>query len=80
MNQLRKKKGGNEIIKEQNDTITDSLVNQIKIERKVQLSDKEKKKAIKAIQKQIKEGRKKGSLTEDEIMKLEDELDELQAS
>ena len=50
------------------------------IERKVQLSDKEKKKAIKALQKQIKDGRKKGTLAEDEIMKLEDELEELQSS
>ena len=75
-----RKEEGNEIIKEKNDTIIDSLGNEIKIERKVQLTDKEKKKAIKALQKQIKDGRKKGTLTEDEIMKLEDELDELQAS
>ena len=77
---IEKKEEGNEIIKEKNDTIIDSLGNEIKIERKVQLSDKEKKKAIKALQKQIKDGRKKGTLTEDEIMKLEDELEELQAS
>ena len=32
------------------------------------------------LQKQIKDGRKKGTLTEDEIMKLEDELEELQTS
>jgi elongation factor 3 len=41
---IEKKEQGHEIIKEQSDTITDSLGNQIKIERKVQLSDKEKKK------------------------------------
>tara|TARA_Y100000816_G_scaffold193718_1_gene141411 strand:+ start:5304 stop:8381 length:3078 start_codon:yes stop_codon:yes gene_type:complete len=77
---IEKKEEGNEIIKEKNDTIIDSLGNEIKIERKVQLSDKEKKKAIKALQKQIKDGRKKGTLAEDEIMKLEDELEELQSS
>lgn len=70
----------NEIIQDKNDTIIDSLGNEIKIEKKVELSDKEKKKAIKSLQKQLKDGRKKGLLTEDEIMKLEDELEELQAS
>ena len=70
----------NEIIQDKNDTIIDSLGNEIKVEKKVELSDKEKKKAIKSLQKQLKDGRKKGLLTEDEIMKLEDELEELQAS
>ena len=41
---IEKKEEGNEIIKEKNDTIIDSLGNEIKIERKVQLTDKEKKK------------------------------------
>ena len=70
----------NEIIQDKNDTIIDSLGNEIKIEKKVELSDKEKKKAIKSLQKQLKDGRKKGILTENEMAKLEDELFELQSS
>ena len=42
------------------------------------MSDKEKKKEIKNIQKQIKDGRKKGTLTDDEITDLEEKLFELQ--
>ena len=70
----------NEIIQDKNDTIIDSLGNEIKVEKKVELSDKEKKKAIKSLQKQLKDGRKKGILTENEMAKLEDELFELQSS
>ena len=41
------------------------------------MSDKDKKKEIKNLQKQIKEGRKKGTLTEDEILDLEARIDAL---
>ena len=51
----------------------------MKIERKVVLSDKEKKKTIKNLQKQIKEGKKKHTLSENEILDLEYKLEELQA-
>ena len=39
------------------------------------MSDKEKKKEIKNIQKQIKDGRKKGTLSEEQIMDLEAKID-----
>ena len=42
------------------------------------MSEKEKKKEIKNLQKQIKDGRKKGMLTEDEILDLEARIDMLQ--
>ena len=52
--------------------------NEIKVEKKVELSDKEKKKQIKSLQKQIKDGKKKGLLSDDEIAELEDQIFELQ--
>lgn len=76
---VEKKSDGQELIQEDKDTIVDSLGNVVKIERKVVLSDKEKKRMIKTLQKQIKDGRKKQSLTENEILELEDKLVELQA-
>ena len=39
------------------------------------MSDKEKKKEIKNLQKQIRDARKKGSLSEEQILELEDRLD-----
>ena len=39
------------------------------------MSDKDKKKEIKNLQKQIKDGRKKGSLSAEQIMDLEDRLE-----
>ena len=42
------------------------------------MSKKEKKKEIKNLQKQIKDGRKKGTLSEDQILELEDKIDLLQ--
>ena len=49
-------------------------VMKLKLKKKVELSDKEKKKEIKSIQKQIAQGKKKGILTDDEIAELEDKL------
>merc|ERR1712046_113574 len=43
------------------------------------MSDKEKKKELKNLQKQLKDGRKKNILTEDEILDLEDKIEALQA-
>ena len=57
----------------------DSFGNEIKVEKEVKLTDKEKKKLIKSLQKQIKDGKKKGTLSSDEIFELEDKLDKLQA-
>ena len=55
----------------------DSMGNEIKVERKQTLSDKEKKKEIKLLQKKIKEGKKKNTITQDEIYELEDKIQEL---
>jgi len=70
---------GNSEIKNREETVFDALGNEIKIERKVQLSDKEKKKEIKLILKQIKDGRKKGLLSEDDIIDLEEKIEHLHA-
>jgi hypothetical protein len=51
----------------------------VKIEKKVFLTDKDKRKLIKSIQKQIKDGKKKQTLSENEILELEYKLEELQA-
>jgi elongation factor 3 len=61
---------GDEIVK-------DSFGNEIKVDKKQNLSDKDKKKEIKNLQKKIKDGRKKGTLTEDQILDLEDKIEEL---
>jgi len=65
-------------IKSKDEVIIDSMGNEIKIEKKVELSDKEKKKQLKTLQKQLKDGKKKGLLSNDEIAELEDQIFELQ--
>ena len=66
-------------LESKNEIVYDSMGNEIKVEKKVELSDKEKKKEIKSIQKQIAQGKKKGILTDDEIAELEDKLLELKS-
>ena len=51
--------------------------NEIKVETSVKLTDKERKKEIKSIQKQLKDGKKKGILTPTEIDELEEKLEQL---
>ena len=68
----------NSEIKEKDEVIIDSMGNEIKVEKKIELTEKEKKKEIKSLQKQIKDGKKKGILTDDEIADLEEKLFELQ--
>ena len=53
------------------------MVMKLKQKKKITLTDKEKKREIKLIQKQIKDGKKKNILTEDEIFELEDKIDKL---
>ena len=67
-----------DIFQEANKTVFDALGNEIKVEKKVELSEKDKKKEIKNIQKKIKDGKKKGILSDNEILDLELKLDELQ--
>ena len=65
-------------LESRNEVVYDSMGNEIKIEKKVELSDKERKKEIKSIQKKIKDGKKKNILTNSEIEELEEKLFELQ--
>ena len=67
-----------DMFSEVNETVFDALGNEIKVEKKAQLSDKEKKREIKSLQKKLKDGKKKGILTENEIFEIEDKLNELQ--
>ena len=52
--------------------------NEIKVEKKEQLSDKDKKRKIKILQRKIKDGKKKNTLTQEEIYEIEDEIESLQ--
>ena len=63
-----------------NETVFDAMGNEIKVERVTKLTEKEKKRELKSLQKQIKDGRKKGILTENEILDLEDKIEALKAS
>lgn len=65
-------------IESKNEVIYDSMGNEIKVERKVQMTDKERKKEIKSIQKRIKDGKKKNILTQSELEELEEKLFELE--
>ena len=69
-----------ELFAEVNKTVFDALGNEIKVERKIKLTDKEKKREIKSLQKKLKDGKKKGILTIDEIFEIEDKLNELQGT
>lgn len=75
---MEKNKEGNSEIKPREETVFDSFGNEMKVERKVMLTDKEKRREIKSLQKQIKDGKKKGLLTDDEITELEEKLEQLQ--
>jgi len=55
----------------------DAAGNKIDVKRNKTLTDKEKKKAIKDIEKKLKEHKKKKTLTEEEVWELEDKLVEL---
>ena len=57
--------------------VLDGYGNEIKIDKKKTMTDKEKKQAIKKLQKKIKDGKKKKTLTQEQIWDLETELEEL---
>ena len=59
------------------DVIKDAYGNEIKVEKQKELSSSEKKSKIKKLQKQIKDGKKNNTLTEDEIFEIEDEIEKL---
>jgi len=71
--------GQDEIVekKNTNDYVKDDYGNDIKVEKKVELNDKERKKEIKKLQKMINEGKKKGTLSDDEILDYELKLEQL---
>eukprot|EP00624_Nannochloropsis_granulata_P005181 evm.model.NODE_36558_length_9878_cov_24.109232.5 len=60
--------------------VIDALGNEIKVNKQTQLSDKDKKKEIKRIQKMITDGRKKKTLNEDTLLDLELKLEELKVA
>ena len=57
--------------------IKDAYGNEIKVERQLTLSASEKKAKAKKLAKQLKDGKKNNTLTEDEIYELEDEIEKL---
>merc|ERR1712183_1081144 len=59
------------------DEVYDGAGNKIDVKKNVTLSDKDKKKQIKDIEKKLKEGKKKKTLTDEEMWELEDKLNEL---
>merc|ERR1719388_705990 len=62
------------------DEVYDGAGNKIDVKKNVTLSDKDKKKQIKDIEKKLKEGKKKKTLTDEEIWELDDELNALKES
>jgi elongation factor 3 len=59
------------------DEITDASGNKIEVSRAKTMTDKERKKAIKDIEKRLKEHKKKNTLSEAEMWELQDKLAEL---
>merc|ERR1712187_172829 len=59
------------------DEVYDGAGNKIDVKKNVTLSDKDKKKQIKDIEKKLKDGKKKKTLTDEEMWELEDKLNEL---
>merc|ERR1712203_503091 len=59
------------------DEVYDGAGNKIDVKKNVTLSDKDKKKAIKDLEKKLKEGKKKKTLTDEEMWEIEDKLNEL---
>merc|ERR1712232_997937 len=57
--------------------VYDGFGNKIDVKANAALSDKDKKKAIKDLEKKLKDGKKKGTLTQDEIWEIEDKMNEL---
>ena len=69
------KKSGNKEIEV--DSVKDAYGNEIKVEKQKLLTASEKKSKIKKLQKQLKDGKKNNTLTEDEIYEIEDAIENL---
>merc|ERR1711870_87514 len=67
----------NEDGNKQVDEVFDGAGNKITVNKTVTLSEKDKKKAIKDLEKKLKDGKKKKTLTDEEMWELEDKLNEL---
>jgi len=59
------------------DEVFDGAGNKIVVKKNLVMTDKDKKKAIKDIEKKLKDGKKAGTLTEEDMWELEDQLNEL---
>merc|ERR1712137_498902 len=59
------------------DEVYDGAGNKIVVNKTTALSDKDKKKAIKDLEKKLKDGKKKKTLTDEEMWEIEDKLNEL---
>eukprot|EP00928_Gymnodinium_smaydae_P057583 TRINITY_DN407_c0_g1_i6.p1 TRINITY_DN407_c0_g1~~TRINITY_DN407_c0_g1_i6.p1 ORF type:complete len:1068 (+),score=359.87 TRINITY_DN407_c0_g1_i6:71-3205(+) len=62
------------------DEVYDGAGNKIEVKKSATLSDKDKKKAIKDLEKKLKDGKKKKTLTDEEMWEIEDKLNELKES
>merc|ERR1712013_980679 len=59
------------------DEVYDGAGNKIVVSKQATMSDKDKKKAIKDLEKKLKDGKKKKTLTDEEMWEIEDKLNEL---
>merc|ERR1712203_1150790 len=59
------------------DEVFDGAGNKIEVKKSVTMTDKDKKKAIKDIEKKIKDNKKKQTMTDEEVWELEDKPNEL---
>jgi len=62
------------------DEVFDASGNKIEVNKQAVMTDKEKKKVLKDIEKKLKDGKKKKTLTDEEMWELEDKLNELKES
>merc|ERR1711972_1311619 len=62
------------------DEVYDAAGNKIEVKKSQAMSDKDRKKQIKGIEKKLKDGKKKKTLSEEEMWELEDKLNELKES
>merc|ERR1712232_920026 len=66
-------KSGNKAMED----VYDGAGNKIAVNKQATMTDKDKKKAIKDLEKKLKEGKKKKTLTDEEMWEIEDKLNEL---
>jgi elongation factor 3 len=59
------------------DEVYDAAGNKITVNKAVVMTDKEKKKVIKDLEKKLKDGKKKKTLTDEEMWEIEDKMNEL---